>query len=85
MYTLNNIFGFYDSILAPLPPHFQALISLGVLIFFIWMVYIFIKSKNWIILAVIIILLPETWPAARNIGVIVWNIFKDLLLRIKGL
>jgi hypothetical protein len=36
-------------------------------------------------LAVIIMLLPETWPAAKNIGIIVWEIFKRLFLRLKGL
>lgn len=85
MDTINQIFGFYDKAILGLPLHYQALLSLAVLIFFISVLYIFIKSKNWIFLAVIIVLLPETWPAARNIGIIVWNIFKGLILRLKGL
>lgn len=85
MELVNQIFGFYDQMISGMPVHYQAFLSLAVLIFFISLVYIFFKSKNWIFLAVIIILLPETWPAARNIGLIVWNIFKELFLRLKGL
>lgn len=85
MDTVNQIFGFYDKTIFNMPIHYQALLSLAILIFFIWMVYIFLKSKNWIFLAIIIVLLPETWPAARNIGMIAWNIFKGLFLRLKGL
>jgi len=85
MDTVSKIFGFYDKTISNMPLHYQAILSLAVLIFFVWMVYIFIKSKSWIFLAVIIVLLPETWPAAKNIGVIVWNIFTGLFLRLKGL
>lgn len=85
MDVVNQIFGWYDKFIGSMPLHFQALLSLGVLIFFVWIVYIFFKSKSWIFLAVIIVLLPETWPAAKNIGMIVWNIFKNLFLRLKGL
>lgn len=85
MEFLKQIFGTYDRILAGLPLHYQALLSLSILIFFVWMVYIFFKNKSWIFLAVIIILLPETWPAARNIGLIVWKIFEGLFVRLKGL
>jgi len=85
MEAIKQIFGFYDKTISGMPPHYQAFLSLAILIFFVWIVYIFIKSKNWIFLAVIIILLPETWPAARNIGLIIWNIFKGLFLRLKGL
>lgn len=85
MDAANYIFSFYDKMISTMPLHFQALLSLAVLFFFVWIVYIFLKSKNWIFLAVIILLLPETWPAARNIGIIVWNILKGLILRLKGL
>lgn len=85
MSVISQIFGYYDKIISGMPLHYQALLSLAVLIFFVWLVYIFAKSKSWIFLAVIILLLPETWPAARNIGIIVWGIFKGLFLRLKGL
>ena len=85
MESINKIFSFYDQLIAPLPLHYQGLISLGILLFFAWIVYIFIKSKNWIFLLVIIVLLPETWPAARNICLIIWNILKGLASRLKGI
>ena len=72
MPTLNSVFSVYDTMITKLPVSYQAIISFCVLLFFIWMVYIFIKSKSWIFLAVIIVLLPETWPAAKNIGQIAW-------------
>lgn len=85
MDVVNQIFGFYDKFISGMPVQYQAFLSLAVLIFFVSLVYIFFRSKNWIFLAVIILLLPETWPAARNIGIIVLNIFKGLILRLKGL
>ena len=85
MDLLNKIFSMYDSAIISLPVPYQAIISFSILLFFIWIVYIFIKSKNWIFLAVIIVTLPETWPAAKNIGKIIWALFVGIFKRIKGI
>lgn len=82
MQFVDAIFGVYDSAIGQLPISYQAIISFSILLFFIWIVYIFIKSKNWIFLAVIIVTLPETWPAAKNIGKIIWAIFTGIVHRI---
>jgi hypothetical protein len=83
MEILNKIFSTYDSAIGPLPVSYQAIISFSILLFLLWIVYIFIKSKNWIFLAVIIVTLPETWPAAKNIGKIIWALFIGITHRIK--
>ena len=85
MQILNSIFNFYDKAIGTLPVSYQSLISFSILLFFIWLVYIFVKSKNWIFLALIIVMLPGTWPATKNIGLIVWALFKGLFARIKGI
>lgn len=84
MQFLNSTFGIYDTLIGQLPVTYQAIISFSILLFLIWIVYIFIKSKNWIFLAVIIITLPETWPAAKNIGKIIYALFTGIARRING-
>jgi hypothetical protein len=85
MNLLDTIFSYYDQLLSPIPVYYQALISLGVLIFLIWNVYSFIKSGHWLFLAILVATLPGTWPAAKKIGLIVWYLLKGLLIRIQGL
>ena len=85
MDILSSVFGFYDKIVGALPLSYQGIISFSLLLFFVFIVYIFFKSKNWIFLAVIVLLLPSTWPAAKKIGVIVWTLFKGLFERLKGI
>lgn len=85
MELLNKIFSIYDTAIGQLPIPYQAIISISVLLFFIWIIYIFIKVKSWIFLAVIIVILPETWPAAKNIGKIVLALFVGISHRIKGI
>ena len=85
MDAINSIFGYYDRLLAPLPLLYQALISIALLIFMGCNIYALIKSGKWIFLAVIIVLLPETWPAARKIALILWLVTKGLLSRSQGL
>ena len=81
---LNHVFSYYDTVIQPLPVGYQALLSLALLIFLVWNIYAFLKSGNWILIAILILALPGTWPAARNIAGIVWLLFRGLFYRISG-
>jgi hypothetical protein len=81
MNTLDQIFTQYDKLIAPLSTGSQALLSTVLLVFLIWQIYMIIKSGHWIFIAVLIICLPGTWPAARQIGNFVWTAIKFLLVR----
>jgi len=85
MNIFNAIFGYYDKLISPLPIGYQAAISLLLLVVLIWNIYSFIKSGNWIFLAVLILMLPGTWPAAKKIVYFIWLIIKGLLIRTQGL
>lgn len=82
MEILNSIFSYYDHLIAPLSNTYQALISLALLVFLIWNIYQLIKSGHWIFIAVLIFMLPGTWPAAKIIGEFAWAIISGLLMRI---
>lgn len=82
MYTsLDQVFGYYDKLIANLPTHIQALISLGLIAFLIWNIYAIIKNGHWVLIALLVVSLPGTWPALRMIGSFLWAIIRGLLLR----
>ena len=84
MAILDEIFSWYDTLIMPLPLGYQAAISLGLIIFLAISVFSFIKKGHWIFLAIIIIALPGTWPAVKNIGYVLWKIALGLLFRVQG-
>ena len=81
MDSLDKLFSFYDQLISKLPVGYQALISLALVIFLVWNIYLIIKSGHWIFILVLIVLLPGTWPAAKNIALIIWALFKGLFMR----
>lgn len=83
--TLDQIFTYYDKIIGNLPPYYQALISLGLIAFLIWNIHAIIKSGHWALIALLIIMLPSTWPALRFIGTFIWALFNGLFLRASGI
>jgi len=78
---LDSIFSYYDRAIGGLSPVLQAGISLLLLAFLIWQIYMFIKSGHWIFLAVILAFSPGTWPATKQIGLYIYLIVKFLLVR----
>ena len=81
MDILTTIFSAYDKLIANLSPTSQALISFIILIFLIWQIYMVFKSGHWIFIAALIICLPGTWPATRQIGFLIWDVIKFLITR----
>jgi hypothetical protein len=77
--VLVQIFGYYDKVVSSLAPSAQGLIALALLAFLIWQIWMFIKSGHWMFLAVLIICLPGTWPALRQILEYVWRVLQFLL------
>ena len=84
MEYLNAIFTYYDKLIEPIPVAYQAIISLALLIILIWNIYQLIKSGHWIFIAVLIFMLPGTWPAAVKIGELIWILVTGLLMRVQG-
>lgn len=78
---VDKIFTYYDQIISGLTPLQQAIISFLLLIFLLWQIWMIIKSGHWIFIALFIILLPGTWPAAKNIGELVLLLIKFLFTR----
>ena len=81
MITLDSIFGYYDKLIAPLSAGQQATVSVVLLLFLIWQVYMIFKSGHWLFIAALIVFLPGTWPAARQVGLFVWTLIKFLYTR----
>jgi hypothetical protein len=79
---LDNLFSYYDSFINGFSVEYQIIISLFLLLFFIWNIYAFIKSGHWILIAVLIAALPGTWPAAKTLAIILWSLLKGLFYRI---
>ncbi len=79
--SLDQVFGWYDKLIGNLPVHTQALISLGLIAFLIWNIYAIIKNGHWVLIALLVICLPGTWPALRMIGAFLWTIARGLLIR----
>lgn len=77
--VLVQIFSYYDKIISNLSPSTQGLVAIAILIFLIWQIYMFIKSGHWMFLAAIIICLPGTWPALRQILDYIWKVLQFLL------
>jgi hypothetical protein len=77
--VLVQIFSYYDKVVSGLSPSAQGLIALALLAFLIWQIWMFIKSGHWLFLAVIIICLPGTWPALRQILDYIWKVLQFLL------
>jgi len=84
MEYVNAIFNYYDKLIEPISISYQAIISLALLVILIWNIYQLIKSGHWIFIAVLILMLPGTWPAAKRIGELVWIVITGLLMRIQG-
>jgi len=78
---LDQVFSYYDKLIAPLSAGSQALLSAALLIFLIWQIWMIFKSGHWMFMATLILCLPGTWPAARNIGHLVLVVLKFLLVR----
>lgn len=81
MNILNSIFTYYDKTIVNFDPFWQAIISLLLLGFLIWQIFMVIKSGQWIFLALLILLLPGTWPAAKMVGNYLLTIAQFLLTR----
>lgn len=79
--VLDNLFTYYDNIVGNLPVSYQALISIALIIFLIWNVFAIIKNGHWVLIALLVVALPGTWPALRMIGGFLWAIIHGLLLR----
>jgi uncharacterized membrane protein YccC len=77
--VLVQFFSYYDKMVSGLSPSAQALIALVLLFFLVWQIYMFIKSGHWMFLAILIICLPGTWPALRQILNYVWKVLQFLL------
>lgn len=77
--VLVQIFGYYDKVVSNLSPSAQGLIALALLAFLVWQIWMFIKSGHWMFLAALIICLPGTWPALRQILDYVWKVLQFLL------
>ena len=78
---LNQIFGFYDQIIANIPVGYQAAISLILVILLLWNIFLIIKSGHWIFITVLIVFLPGTWPAAKKIAELFYLLIKGLIIR----
>ncbi|MFA7244364.1 MAG: hypothetical protein WC080_03705 [Patescibacteria group bacterium] len=79
--SLDQLFGYYDKFLANVPVQYQALISIALIAFLIWNIYAIIKNGHWLLIALLVVALPGTWPALRMIGNFLWAIIKGLLMR----
>lgn len=80
--TLDKIFSQYDTIISGLSLTNQALLSLALLVFLLWQIYMIIKSGHWVFIVALIIFLPGTWPATKMIGSLVLTVLKFLFVRI---
>lgn len=83
MQSLNLIFSYYDKVTANFSPGAQALVALLLLAILIWQIWMIIKSGHWIFITTLIVLLPGTWPAVKQIGSFVWLAIKFLLIRLQ--
>jgi len=81
MGPLDQIFSYYDKTVAAFSPAAQAIIALIFLAVLIWQIFMIVKSGHWIFIALFVILLPGTWPAARQIGLFLYTIIKFLFIR----
>lgn len=81
MNNLDQIFGYYDKLIGNLSPQNQALISVALLLFLIWQIFMIVKSGHWIFIAALVLLLPSTWPATKTVGKFIWIIIKFLITR----
>ena len=83
--TFDTVFNYYDKLIAPLSAGNQALISAVFLVFLIMQIWMIFKSGHWMFIAMFVICLPGTWPAARNIGNLLLMVLKFLFVRAHGL
>ncbi|OQA04049.1 MAG: hypothetical protein BWY68_00543 [bacterium ADurb.Bin400] len=82
MSFLDKAFDLYDTLIMKFSPGYQALISLSLLVVFLFLIYRFIKSPKGIILIIILILLPGTWPALKYVGSFLLTMIKFFITRI---
>lgn len=81
MNSLDWIFNQYDKLIAGLSPASQALISIALILFLLWQIYMIIKSGHWLFVVALVVFLPGTWPATKYIGNLILMVFKFLLVR----
>ena len=81
MNTLDAVFTYYDKLITPLSSGSQALLSAALLLFLVWQIWMIFKSGHWIFITMLIICLPGTWPAAKNIGNFALMLLKFLFVR----
>lgn len=81
MNSLDWIFSQYDKLIAGFSPATQALISIVLIVFLLWQIFMIFKSGHWIFIVALIIFLPGTWPATKMIGNLVFTLFKFLFVR----
>jgi hypothetical protein len=81
MDIIATVFSYYDQILSPLPIATQALISFIFLALLVWQIFMIIKSGHWIFIVALIIFLPGTWPAVKQLGYYAWMIIKFFITR----
>lgn len=82
---MDAIFSYYDNLIAPLSTGSQALISLFLLLFLVFQIYLIIKSGHWLFVAALIVFLPGTWPATRLLGQFILDIFSFLFTRAQSI
>ncbi len=79
--SLDKLFAQYDKLISGLSPATQAFISIALMVFLIWQIYMIFKSGHWIFIAALILFLPGTWPATKVIGGLILTLLKFLFLR----
>jgi hypothetical protein len=82
MNSLDAIFNQYDKLIGGLSTANQAFISLLLLLFLLWQIYMIIKSGHWIFILALILFLPGTWPATRYLGSLLFLVIKLLFVRV---
>lgn len=73
MDQLNLIFTCYDKLISGLTLTQQSFISLALLFILLWQIYSVLRNGHWIFIALLILFLPGTWPAAKRIGAILYQ------------
>ncbi|MFA4996255.1 MAG: hypothetical protein WC536_03910 [Patescibacteria group bacterium] len=79
---MDLIFTQYDKLISSFSPASQAFISLALLLFLMWQIYMVIKHGHWIFIAALILFLPGTWPATQYIGGLILTVIKLLFVRV---
>ena len=81
---LNKIFSYYDNWLAHFSKTDQLIISGLILAILIWQIIMFIKKGQWVLIAVILIIMPGAWPFIKFIAKAIWLLVKFFITRIQS-